>query len=210
MQHVILHLQTLMEQIMENPETPLDRLEIVSEKEKQQLLVDFNRTKTDYPKQAVIQQLFEQQVNKTPDHPALVYKEEVWTYKKLNEQANQLARNLRNKGIGREQIVGIMMNRSPELIVSILAVLKAGGAYLPVDPDYPARANSVYVGGQPGQIVVGAAGIASRRLPGECFGDQPVTDEGRRLRFAGHQPAGRSGLHDLYLRLDGKTQRGDD
>ncbi|WP_370589185.1 amino acid adenylation domain-containing protein [Thermoactinomyces sp. CICC 24226] len=138
MQHVILHLQTLMEQIMENPETPLDRLEIVSEKEKQQLLVDFNRTKTDYPKQAVIQQLFEQQVNKTPDHPALVYKEEVWTYKKLNEQANQLARNLRNKGIGREQIVGIMMNRSPELIVSILAVLKAGGAYLPVDPDYPA------------------------------------------------------------------------
>lgn len=138
MQHVILHLETLMEQIMENPEVSLDQLEIVSDKERQQLLSDFNRTKSEYPKQAVIQQLFEQQVEKTPNHPALVYKDQKWTYRELNEQANQLARNLRSKGIDREQIVGIMINRSPELIISILAVLKAGGAYLPIDPDYPA------------------------------------------------------------------------
>lgn len=139
MKQVINHLQTLLAQILESPEMPVHQLEIISQKERQQLLVDFNWTKADYARNAVVHQLFEKQVEKTPNNIALVYKDKKWTYRELNERANQLARILRNKKIGREQIVGIMMNRSPEFIISILAILKAGAAYLPIDPEYPAK-----------------------------------------------------------------------
>ncbi|MBA4602106.1 non-ribosomal peptide synthetase [Thermoactinomyces mirandus] len=139
MKQVIDHLQTLMEQILANPETPVHQLEIIPHEEKQRLLVDFNCTKADYARNVAIHQLFEKQVEKTPQNIALVYKEKEWTYKELNTRANQLARILRNNKIDREQIVGIMMKRSPEFIISILAILKAGGAYLPIDPEYPAK-----------------------------------------------------------------------
>ncbi|MGA8944246.1 MAG: amino acid adenylation domain-containing protein [Thermoactinomyces sp.] len=135
---VISHLQTLMERILENPETPVDQLEIVSEEEKKKLLIEFNCKRADYPRNVAIHQLIEKQVEKSPRKIALVYKDQEWTYQELNERANQLARILRDRKIGREDIVGIMMNRSPEFIVSILATLKAGGAYLPIDPEYPA------------------------------------------------------------------------
>ncbi len=110
---------------------------MLSKEEKNKILYDFNNTKVDYSKDKTISQLFEEQVEKTPDNIAVVFENQQLTYRELNERSNSLAYYLRNKGIGRNDIVGIMVNRSLEMIVSILAVLKSGGAYLPIDPTYP-------------------------------------------------------------------------
>lgn len=127
----------IINQILENNEIKLKDIEIVTPDEKNKILYTFNNTKTDYPKDKTISQLFEEQVEKTPDSIALVFGNEQLTYRELNERANSLANYLRNKKIGRNDIVGIMVNRSLEMIVSILAVLKSGACYIPIDPEYP-------------------------------------------------------------------------
>lgn len=130
----ILH---IINQILENNEIKLKDIEIVTPDEKRKLLYKFNNTKTDYPKDKTISQLFEEQVEKTSDNIAVVFEDKKLTYKGLNERANSLAHYLRDTGIGRNDIVGIMVNRSLEMIVSILAVLKSGACYIPIDPEYP-------------------------------------------------------------------------
>jgi len=110
---------------------------MLSENEKNKILYELNNTKMDYPKDKTIAQLFEEQVEKTPDNIAVVFENQKLTYKELNEKANSLANYLRNNEINRNDIVGIMVNRSLEMIISILAVLKAGGTYIPIDPEYP-------------------------------------------------------------------------
>jgi amino acid adenylation domain-containing protein len=108
-----------------------------AEEIKTTLLADVNNTKVEYPKQMLIHQLFEQQVEKDAEHTALIFEKDKLTYQELNIRANQLARSLRNKGIRADSIVGIMVERSVEMIVGILAILKAGGAYMPIDPTVP-------------------------------------------------------------------------
>ncbi len=130
----ILH---IINQILENNEICLKDVEIVTPEEKHKILYKFNNTKTDYPKDKTIIQLFEEQVEKTPDNIAVVFEDKQLTYKELNERANSLAFYLRENNIGRNDIVGIMVNRSLEMIVSILAVLKSGACYVPIDPEYP-------------------------------------------------------------------------
>lgn len=127
----------IINQILENKEIKLKDIEIVTSDEKNKILYTFNNTNADYPKDKTIAQLFEEQVEKTPDNIALVFGNEQLTYRELNERANSLAYCLRNKVIGRNDIVGIMVNRSLEMIVSILAVLKSGACYIPIDPEYP-------------------------------------------------------------------------
>ncbi len=123
--------------ICENTKIKLSEIEVIKEEEKQQILYDFNETKMDYPKDKTIQELFEEQVEKTPDNIAVVFEDKQLTYKELNEKSNQLARVLRNKGIGSDHIVGIMVDRSLEMIIGIMGILKSGGAYLPIDAKYP-------------------------------------------------------------------------
>ena len=130
----ILH---IINQILESNEIKLKDIEIVTPDEKHKILYDFNNTKADYPRDKTISQLFEEQVEKTPDNVAVVFENQQLTYRELNERANSLAHYLRDKGIGRNDIVGIMVNRSLEMIVSILAVLKCGACYIPIDPEYP-------------------------------------------------------------------------
>ncbi len=130
------HFTQIAERVVEDTKVKLSEVEILTEEERQQILIDFNNTKTDYPKDKTIHQLFEEQVEKTPDNIAVVYEDKRLTYKELNERANQLARLLRNKGIGTDSIVAIMVERSLEMAVGVLGILKAGGAYLPIDPDY--------------------------------------------------------------------------
>jgi len=130
----ILH---IINQILENNEIKLNEIEIVTPDEKRKILYDFNDTKVDYPKDKTITQIFEEQVEKTPDNVAVVFENEQLTYRELNERANSLAYYLRNNGIKRNDIVGIMINRSLEMIISILAVLKSGACYIPIDPEYP-------------------------------------------------------------------------
>ncbi|MEB3279245.1 MAG: amino acid adenylation domain-containing protein [Lyngbya sp.] len=132
------HLQTLLLGIVANPEESVGKLPLLTERERHQLLVEWNQTQTDYPETKCIHQLFEEQVEKHSNAIAVVYENESLTYQELNCRANQLAHYLlQNYQIKPDTLVGICVERSPEMIVGILAILKAGGAYVPLDPDYP-------------------------------------------------------------------------
>ncbi len=136
-QNMSKHLINILNSIANDTNLRISEVEMLSEEEKHQLLVEFNNTKVEYPKDKIIQQLFEEQVEKTPNNIAVVYKKDMLTYKALNEKANIIARLLRNKGIKQNEIVGIMIEGSAEMMVGILGILKAGAAYLPIDPKYP-------------------------------------------------------------------------
>ena len=131
------HFQTLLEGIVANPDARVSELPLLTEAERHQLLVDWNKTETDYPRDKCIHELFEAQVERTPDANALVFEGKQLTYGELNRRANQLAHYLRKLGVGPEVLVGICMERSLEMVVGLLGILKAGGAYVPLDPAYP-------------------------------------------------------------------------
>ncbi|NOR45017.1 MAG: amino acid adenylation domain-containing protein, partial [Candidatus Delongbacteria bacterium] len=118
-------------------ETKLCDLDILSSEERYQLIYEFNDTNADYPRDKTIHQLFEEQVAKAPDNVALVFEDKEMTYGELNKRSNQIARLLREKGVMPDTIIGIMVDRSFEMIIGILGILKSGGAYLPIDPTYP-------------------------------------------------------------------------
>ncbi|TCN17538.1 non-ribosomal peptide synthetase [Mesobacillus foraminis] len=131
------HFLHLLDQIVEDPGKRLDDMILVTEGEKHQLLYSFNETERPFEWNKTIHELFEEQVRKTPDLIAVAFGDKQLTYRELNAKANQLAWLLRERGTVREELVGIMLDRSPEMIVGILGVLKAGGAYVPIDPSYP-------------------------------------------------------------------------
>jgi len=131
------HLQVLLEGMAANPHQPLKNLPLLTPAEKQQILVEWNGTKADYPQDNCIHQLFEQQAERTPDAVAVVFEDQKVTYRELNERANQLAHYLQKLGVKPEVLVGICVERSLEMAIGILGILKAGGAYVPLDPGYP-------------------------------------------------------------------------
>ncbi|MBE9004885.1 amino acid adenylation domain-containing protein [Fortiea sp. LEGE XX443] len=133
------HLQTLLSEIIANPEQKLSELPLLTQTEQHQLLVEWNQTQADYPQDKCIHQLFEAQVEKTPDAVAVVFENQQLTYRELNQQANQLAHYLQKLGVGPEALVGICVERSLEMLVGLLGILKAGGAYVPLDPNYPSK-----------------------------------------------------------------------
>lgn len=105
--------------------------------ERQRVLVDWNQTLVDFPRSRCIHQLFEEQVQRTPEAVALVCEERQLTYRELNQRADQLAARLQKLGVGPDVLVGVCMRRSLEMVVALYAIHKAGGAYLPMDPNYP-------------------------------------------------------------------------
>jgi amino acid adenylation domain-containing protein len=131
------HWRTLLEGILADPSQRLSELPLLTEAERQQLLVEWNDTLTDYPRDLSLHQLFEVQVERTPDAVAEVYENEHLTYRELNSKANQLAHHLQHLGVESEVLVGICMERSLDMMVGLLGILKAGGAYVPLDPTYP-------------------------------------------------------------------------
>ncbi|MGN8278556.1 non-ribosomal peptide synthase/polyketide synthase [Pseudomonas sp. SMN5] len=133
-----LHLQRLLMQMVDAGQHPLGELSLLDPQELQQQLHTWNATAADYPAERCVHRLFEAQVRRTPDAPALVFAEQSLTYAELNTRANRLAQRLLERGVGPDQLVGIALDRGVEMIVSLLAVLKAGGAYVPLDPQYPA------------------------------------------------------------------------
>ncbi|MCB2300169.1 non-ribosomal peptide synthetase, partial [Clostridium tagluense] len=136
-ERMIRHFNNILKEIIKNRSIKLNQIEIIGEEEKAKILYEFNDTYADYPKDKTIHELFEEQVERTPDNIAVVFEDEKLTYRELNEKANRLARTLRGKGVKQDSIVGIMVDRSLEMIVGIMGILKAGGAYLPIDPEYP-------------------------------------------------------------------------
>jgi bacitracin synthase 3 len=157
--YLIDHYIMILQGVLEETNQELSKIRLLTEKEKKRLLVDFNQTEAGYPKDKTIHQLFEEQAKRTPGYVALIgEKAQITndkqqgtpqaglnstsdnvslTYKELNEKAGQLAYLLIEKGVRSDTIVGLLLERSPDMIVSILAILKAGGAYMPIDPEYP-------------------------------------------------------------------------
>ena len=153
----------LLEAALATPDMPLHRLEILGPGERHMLLEEFNDTARPLP-EATLPQLFEAQVERAPEAIALVFGEESLTYRELNARVNRLAHHLIGLGVGPESLVGIALERSFEMIVALLATLKAGGAYLPLDPDYPpARLAQMLDDAVP--AVVLTSGALRTRLP---------------------------------------------
>ncbi len=131
------HFQTILEGIVGNPAQPIAELPLLAAAERHQLLVEWNQTGSQYPRDRCVHHLFEAQAALTPDAVAVVCGEQRVTYRELNRRANQLAHHLRGRGVGSESLVGICVSRSIELVVAVVGILKAGGAYVPLDASYP-------------------------------------------------------------------------
>jgi amino acid adenylation domain-containing protein len=133
------HLQTLLESIAAAPTQSIDRLPILSEVERHEITVRWNDTATKYDDVETLQSWFELQVENTPDALALTSEEQHLTYRELNKRTNQLAHHLKTLGVGRNVRVGVCAERSIEMVVALMGILKAGGCYMPLDPDYPSN-----------------------------------------------------------------------
>ncbi len=132
-------LEGLVEALDAAPERPLESIEVLPEAERRQVVEEWNRMERPYPGGVCIHELFEAQVERVPDAPAVTFEGASLTYAALNARANRLAHHLQGLGVGPETRVGICLERGPEMVVAILAVLKAGGAYVPLDPGHPAE-----------------------------------------------------------------------
>src|SRR5262249_28874638 len=132
-------LSSLVEALEREPQTAALALSILPHSERHEVLKHFNASARAYPQDQRVHELFERQVQRTPDAMAVVYEGEALSYAQLNGRANQLARYLRKQGVVADQLVGICVERSVEMVVGLLGILKAGGAYVPLDPSYPAE-----------------------------------------------------------------------
>src|SRR5678815_1410035 len=134
---MLIHLQTVLEELVADPERRLSEISVLRSEQKQRLLFDWNQTSTDYEKDVCVHQLIERQAVLRPKAIAATFGDQKLTYAELNARANQLARHLRSLDVGPESLVGICLERSLEMLVGVLGVLKAGGAYVPLDPTFP-------------------------------------------------------------------------
>lgn len=137
MTRMLEHFSTLLTGIVTNPEQSITYLPLLTASQTNQIVFDWNCTQKDYSLKQCIHQLFEQQVEETPDAIAIIFENQQLTYRQLNNRANQVAHYLQQLGVKPEMLVGICMERSLEMVIGLLAILKAGGAYLPLDPTYP-------------------------------------------------------------------------
>ncbi len=159
-----------------NKPITIGNIEIVTPKEKQVILYDFNNSYLKYDENKNIIAFFEEQVSKTPDNIAIVFKNNSLTYKQLNEKVNSLAYFLRTNGVSNNSIVGVMQSRSFEMMVSILAVLKAGGAYIPIDPEYPEERISYMLTNSKSPILITSKHLEAK-IKNICFdGDTIFAD----------------------------------
>jgi tyrocidine synthetase-3 len=133
-------LKTLIQNITNKPKQKIKNLEIISKQEKQKLLYTFNNTNKEYPKNKTIQELFEEQVKRTPKRIAIEFEDKTLTYEELNKKSNQLAHYLiGEKSLKLNSVIGIIADRSLEMVIAVIGALKAGGTYLPIDPAYPSK-----------------------------------------------------------------------
>ncbi|HYP01542.1 MAG TPA: amino acid adenylation domain-containing protein, partial [Pyrinomonadaceae bacterium] len=131
------HLQNLLAGVVVEPHCRVSELPLLTEDERRLLLSAWNETKEDYPSGKPLHELIEAQAERTPDACALFFEDERLTYRELNARANQLAHYLRSHGVAPETVVGICMERSLDMVTGLLGIMKAGGAYLPLEPEYP-------------------------------------------------------------------------
>ncbi len=131
------HYRTILEGAADDPKRAVSRLPLLAEADRNQQLFEWNATTRDYPRDRCVQELFEEQVNRTPDAIAVVAEGERLTYSELNLRANQLANYLRSIGVGHESLVGLCVERSLDMMIGLLGIIKSGAAYVPIDPAFP-------------------------------------------------------------------------
>ncbi|HEX2269341.1 MAG TPA: amino acid adenylation domain-containing protein, partial [Pyrinomonadaceae bacterium] len=164
---MLAHFETMLEGIVRRPECRISELPLLSAVEEQQLAVEWNQTASDFPRASCIHDLFYEQVTRTPDEVALISGDERMTYRELDHAANRLAHFLRHGGIGPESVVAVATGRSTRMAVAVLAVLKAGAAYLPLDPEYPHERLSFMLDDAHVSAVLTEQHLVAR-LPSQC------------------------------------------
>ena len=152
---------TLLGDALASVEAPVGELQMLSEAERREVLIEWNQTAAEFPRGRSVHQLFEEQARRTPEATAVSFGEEQLSYTELNRRADRLARRLRRLGVGPEVVVGVVSERSAEAVVSLLGVLKAGGAYLPLDPGYPPDRIAFMLEDSGARLVVAGRGQAS-------------------------------------------------
>ncbi|MFP2932273.1 condensation domain-containing protein, partial [Pyxidicoccus sp. 3LG] len=162
------HLHTLLEGALARPDAPLAGLPLLAKQERQRVLVEWNDTRVEYPRESAIHALFEEHVALRPDAVALESASEKLTYRQLDARANQLAHALRRMGVGPDARVALCLERSVDLVVSVLAILKAGGAYVPLDSSYPTERLALMVEDARPQVLVTTRAMLAR-LPAESM-----------------------------------------
>ncbi|HEV9036242.1 MAG TPA: condensation domain-containing protein, partial [Puia sp.] len=149
------YFQRIVAAVTEDPEVKLGAIELLPEVEQEELLSGFNDTSREYGREETLVTLFETQAAQRPEEIAVVYEGESLTYGELNRRSNGLAQRLRGEyGVGPDKVVGVMMDRSLELMVGLLGILKAGGAYLPMDPGYPAERTSYILSDSGAEVLI--------------------------------------------------------
>ncbi|BAY23229.1 amino acid adenylation [Calothrix sp. NIES-2100] len=164
-ERILGHYQTLLLGIIASPQTSLSQLSLLTATERQQILVEWNQTQTDYDRNQCVHQIFEQQAQLTPNAVAVELGEQKLTYRELNHRANQLAHFLQSLGVKPEVLVGICVERSLEMLVAMLGVLKAGGAYLPLDPAYPQERLAHMLTDSQASVLLTSANLVSQLPP---------------------------------------------
>ncbi len=158
------HYRTLLDEVVSDPDRPVDRLPLLSETRRARLLEEWNETAADYPTGLCVHQMVERQVDRTPEAVAVQLGSETLTYRALDERANRLAGHLQRHGVGPEDRVGVLLERSPEMVVALLGVMKAGGAYVPMAPEDPAE-RLEYMAEDAGVRVIVTRAESGGRLP---------------------------------------------
>jgi len=169
-------LAELFRTIAENPRAPVGQLRLMPEEERRQILVEWNRTEREYPRDKCVHQLFEEQVERTPDAVAVMFEEQSLTYRELNVRANQLAHHLRSLGVGPDVLVGLCVERSLKMVVALLGILKAGGAYWALEENLPEeRIQLMLADAQPRVLLVRRKSVEQlSSLVGKTAADSPT------------------------------------
>ena len=167
------HFETLLKGVINNPDQHLSQLPLLSQAERRQLLDEWNTPAEQFPSDLCVHELFEQQAEHTPGDVAVLFEETQLSYRELNERANKLAHRLRTLGVGPEQVVGVMLERSIEMIVGILATLKAGGAYMPLDPSYPPERLRFMIEDAKPAVILTAEGPSATDYTDQSHGSDP-------------------------------------
>ena len=170
------HYLTLLEEALTEPNRPVSRLPMLSTVERQQLLVEWNVTEREYPRDKCIHRLFEEQAERTPDAVAAVFEKNSLTYRELNDRANRLAHHLRSLGVGPDVLVGLCVERSLEMVVALLGILKAGGAYWALEENLPEeRFRLMLADAQPRVLLARRKSVKHfSSLAGKTPGDSPT------------------------------------
>jgi len=167
------HFETLLKGVINNPNQHLSELSLLSQTERRQLLEEWNTPAEHFSSELCVHELFERQAERTPGDVAVMFEETQLSYRELNERADKLAHRLRTLGVGPEQVVGVMLERSIEMIVGILATLKAGGAYMPLDASYPPERLQFMIEDAKPVVILTAEGPSATDYTDQSHGSDP-------------------------------------